>query len=292
MNLSPGQRFRSAMQQQKPLQIPGTINAYIALMAKKEGFKAIYLSGAGVANSSYGLPDIGLTTLDNVLEDVRRITAVCDLPLLVDIDTGWGSAFMIRRTIKAMIQAGAAAVHLEDQVFHKRCGHRPGKALVSKEEMADRIKAAVDAKTDPDFVIIARTDALANEGLEKTIERALAYKEAGANMFFAEAFNSLEQFQIFKKAIQSPVLANLTEFGQTPLFTTEELTSADVDMALYPLSANRAMNLAALRVLYAIKEKGTQIECLENMQTREELYGFLDYEAYEKKLDELFNKDK
>lgn len=280
---TPGKRFRLALDLGKPLQIVGTINAYTAILAMHSGFQAIYLSGAGVANSSYGLPDLGMTTLDNVLEDTRRITAAVDLPLLVDIDTGWsqGNAWMMSRTIKAMIRAGAAAVHLEDQVAAKRCGHRQGKALVSVAEMVDRIKAAVDARIDPDFVIMARTDSYGIEGMDQTIDRALAYKAAGADMLFLEAVTNLADYRTIKQAVQIPVLANITEFGRTPLFTTHELASVGVDMALYPLSANRAMNLAALRVYEDIKTNGTQQRSLDIMQTREELYGFLNYEMHE-----------
>lgn len=278
---TPGQKFRKAILQEKPLQIIGTINAYVAIMAMHTGYKAIYLSGAGVSNSSYGVPDVGLTTLDNVLEDVRRITDVVDVPLLVDIDTGWGSLGMVGRTIKSMINAKAAAVHIEDQAFEKRCGHLKGKSLVTKAEMVERISAAVDARNDPNFVIIARTDALAVEGFEKTVERALEYVSAGADMIFPEAFQDLAQYTKFRNIVNVPILANLTEFGQTPLFTTKELADAGVDMALYPLSANRAMNLAALRVLEEIKHAGTQKQLLEIMQSREELYGFLNYD-YEK----------
>lgn len=288
MSTSPGRKFRNATKSFKPLQVVGTINAYAALMAQKIGFHAIYLSGAGVANSSYGLPDLGLTTLDNVLEDVQRITAVVDLPLLVDIDTGWGSALMIDRTIKAMIRAGAAAVHIEDQVFHKRCGHRPKKALVSTEEMVDRIKAAVDARTDSSFVIMARTDAFASEGLSGATERALAYKEAGADMLFPEALPTLDDYRLFKKAVKIPVLANLTEFGQTPLFTRQELSGADIDLILYPLSVNRAMNRAAEEVFETILKQGTQRRSISDMQTRDQLYDYLDYQNYEKKLDNSY----
>lgn len=274
-----GQKFRFALSAESPLQIPGVINAYAALMAKHCGFKALYLSGAGVANSSYGLPDVGLTTLDNVLEEVRRIRSSVDLPLLVDIDTGWGNHLMVARTIKAMILAGAAAVHLEDQLFtDKRCGHRPGKSLISKEEMVGKIKAAVDARSDPSFVVIARTDALAVEGWDSTLERAAAYIEAGADMLFAEAFAELPQYTALRRAINAPILANMTEFGMTPLFSLEELRQAGVDLILYPLSANRAMNLAALKVFEAIREKGTQKEVVPLMQTREELYRFLHYQ--------------
>jgi methylisocitrate lyase len=280
MKSSPGSKFRKAVNSEKPLQIVGTVNAYIAILAKHSGFKAIYLSGAGVANSSYGLPDLGITTLDDVLEDARRITAAVDLPLLVDIDTGWGNAFLIERTIKSMIRLGVAAIHIEDQISQKRCGHLSGKVIVSKEEMVDRIKAAVDARIDPDFVIMARTDAFAVEGIELAIERAIAYRDAGADMLFPEALHSLEDYQKFKKAVEIPILANLTEFGKTPLFLLSELASANIDMALYPLSANRAMNLAALKVFEEIRGHGTQIHILENMQTREELYGFLNYRNY------------
>lgn len=285
---SPGKSFKEKVVQEKPLQIVGVINAYVALMAKKIGVKSIYLSGAGVANSSYGLPDLGLTTLDNVLEDVRRITSVVDLPLLVDIDTGFGSAFMIERTIKEMIKAGAAAVHIEDQISAKRCGHRPGKAMVSTGEMVDRIKAAVDARSDNDFVIMARTDAFAIEGLDKTLERAAAYKEAGADMLFPEALTGLDQYGIFKKTLHMPILANMTEFGKTPLYSTRALYEAGMDMVLYPLSANRAMNKAALKVMQTILSTGSQKDVLYMMQTREELYDFLGYLEYERKLDDLF----
>jgi methylisocitrate lyase len=278
-----------ALENEKPLQLVGVINAYAALLAQRAGFKALYLSGAGVANASYGLPDIGITTLDNVLEDVRRILAVVDLPLLVDIDTGWGGAFMIAKSIKALERAGVAAVHMEDQVFFKRCGHRPGKALCTKEEMVDRVKAAIDAKESSDFVVMARTDALAGEGLEKAVERAVAYKDAGADMIFAEAVTDLEQYKVFKDAVGIPVLANITEFGQTPLFTVEELSSVGIDLVLYPLSANRAMNKAAENVFKEIRSTGTQKGAIDAMQTREELYDILDYHDYEKKLDALFN---
>lgn len=287
MSTSPGHKFRKAVHTEKPLQIAGAVNAYCAMMAENVGFKALYLSGAGIANCSYGLPDLGMTTLDNVLEDVNRITAAVDLPLLVDIDTGWGNTFMIARTIKSMIRAHVAAIHLEDQVFAKRCGHRSGKTLVSKEEMVDRIKAAVDARKDPEFVIMARTDAFSMEGLESTIERALAYKEAGADMLFAEALDALDHYKTIKKIVDIPLLANLTEFGRTPLFTLEELIQAEVDMALYPLSASRAMNEAALKVYQDIRKNGTQKGSLDSMQTREELYQFLHYDDYEKKADHL-----
>lgn len=284
MPTTPGQKFRKALHAEKPLQIAGTINAYCALMAKSIGFKALYLSGAGVANCSYGLPDLGMTTLDNVLEDTSRITSAVDLPLLVDIDTGWGNALMIERTIKSMIRAGAAAVHIEDQVFAKRCGHHSGKVLVSKEEMCGRIKAAVDARSDLEFVIMARTDAFSIEGIDLTIDRTLAYKEAGADMLFAEAVDTLEHYKILKDAVGIPLLANLTEFGRTPLFTTEELAKAGVDMALYPLSASRAMNQAAQKVYQDIRQNGTQKKSIDSMQTRDELYRILHYDDYEQKV--------
>jgi methylisocitrate lyase len=279
MLTSSGQKFHQALTTEKPLQIIGTINAYCAIMAQKIGFRALYLSGAGVSNASYGLPDLGLTTLDNVLEDARRIIAAVDLPLLVDIDTGWGNALMINRTIKSMISAGVAAVHIEDQVFEKRCGQLSGKTLVSTDEMVDRIKAAVDAKTDPHFFIMARLDGFTVEGLEKTIERALAYYAAGVDGLFAEAFATLTDYQALKNTVPAPILANLTEFGVTPLFNTQELAQAGVDMALYPLSASRAMNSTALSVFKTIREKGTQQDVLELMQTRQELYKFLNYDA-------------
>jgi methylisocitrate lyase len=282
MSNSTGKKFREALHNEKPLQVVGIINAYIALMAKQAGFHALYLSGAGVANSSHGLPDLALTTLHDVLEDARRITSAVDLPLLVDIDTGWGNALMIQRTIKEMILAGVAAVHIEDQVIQKRCGHREGKRVVSIEEMVDRIKAAVDARTDPNFVIIARADAFASEGIDKTIERGIAYLEAGADAFFPEALHTLDQYKTIKSAVQMPVLANMTEFGKTPLFTREELAQADVDIALYPLTVNRGMNFAAQHILQELRQKGTQKHLLEKMQTRQELYKFLDYESQEK----------
>ncbi|NKB25275.1 MAG: methylisocitrate lyase [Kiritimatiellae bacterium] len=288
-HISPGTRFRTALTQEKPLQVIGTINAYSAIMAEEVGFHAIYLSGSGVANASYGVPDLGITTLNDVLEDVRRITGATSLPLLVDIDTGWGSAFNISRTVQEMIKAGAAGVHIEDQVAEKRCGHRPNKALVHVEEMADRIKVAVDAKTDPDFMIMARTDAYANEGLQAAIDRAFAYKEAGADMIFAEALTSLDEYATFSKALGIPLLANMTEFGKTPLFTVEELADAGVSLVLYPLSAFRAMNAAALKTYKAIRREGTQKSVVDTMQTRKELYDFLDYHDYEKKLDQLFD---
>ncbi|HEM0733367.1 TPA: methylisocitrate lyase [Legionella pneumophila] len=278
---SQGKKLREALMKEKPLQVVGTINAYTALQAKRAGFHAIYLSGAGVANASYGLPDLGITTLNDVLEDVRRIMSAVDLPLLVDIDTGWGGAFSIARTIKEMIKAGAAAVHIEDQVQAKRCGHRPGKALVEKEEMIDRIKAAVDAKTDPDFVIMARTDALANEGLNKALERISAYIEAGADMIFFEGVRKLEEYQALTEQCNVPVLANITEFGVTPLFTLEELKEVGVSLALYPLSAFRAMSAAAEKVYDTIRKNGSQKDILAEMQTREELYQVLNYHFYE-----------
>ncbi|APF01885.1 TPA: methylisocitrate lyase [Legionella pneumophila] len=289
---SQGKKLREALMKEKPLQVVGTINAYTALQAQKAGFHAIYLSGAGVANASYGLPDLGITTLNDVVEDARRIMSAVDLPLLVDIDTGWGGAFSIARTIKEMIKAGVAAVHIEDQVQAKRCGHRPGKALVEKEEMIDRIKAAVDAKTDPDFVIMARTDALANEGLNKALERINAYIEAGADMIFFEGVRKLEEYQALTEQCNVPVLANITEFGVTPLFTLEELKEVGVSLALYPLSAFRAMSAAAEKVYDTIRKNGTQKDILAEMQTREELYQVLNYHFYEDKLNELFMKEK
>jgi len=289
---TPGARFRAALAAEKPLQVVGAINAYAARLAQAAGFRAIYLSGGGVAANSLGIPDLGISTMEDVLTDVRRITDACPLPLLVDIDTGWGGAFNIARTIRQMIKAGAAAVHIEDQVSAKRCGHRPGKELVPTEEMADRIKAAVDARTDPHFVIMARTDALASEGLARAIERAQAYVSAGADMIFAEAATELVQYKQFREAVGVPILANITEFGKTPLFTREELAAAGVDIILYCCAAYRAMNAAALKVYEAIRTEGTQKSVLPLMQTRDELYKFLDYHAYEKKLDELFAKGK
>lgn len=284
---SPGYRFQQALALQKPLQIVGTINAYIAIMTKKMGFKAIYLSGAGVANASYGLPDLGLTTLDNVLTDARRITEAVDLPLLVDIDTGWGNVLMIERVIKLLERAGVAAIHIEDQVFAKRCGHRSGKALVSKEDMVDRIKAAVDARDDPHFTIMARTDAFLIEGKEITLERCIAYEKAGADMHFLEALTTLEDYAFFRSALTKPILANCTEFGKTPLFTKEDFRSVGVDAILYPLSVFRAMSLAALKALNTLQSKENQESILDLMQTREELYGFLEYEKYESIADQL-----
>lgn len=291
-NASAGARFRAALGQEKPLQIAGTINAYAAHLAEREGFRAIYLSGGGVAAGSLGLPDLGISTLDDVLTDVRRITDVCSLPLLVDVDTGFGGAFNIARTVKSLIKFGAAAMHIEDQVQQKRCGHRPNKEIVSKEEMVDRIKAAADAKTDPDFVIMARTDSLAVEGLEAAVDRACACVEAGADMIFPEAITELAMYRKFAAAVKVPILANITEFGKTPLFTMQELASANVAMALYPLTAWRAMNAAALRVYRALRKEGTQKNVIDIMQTRDELYDFLGYHAYEQKLDALFTRDK
>lgn len=287
---SAGARFKQALSTEKPLQIIGAINAYHALLASQSGFKAIYLSGGGVAAGSLGLPDLGISSLEDVLIDVRRITDITDTPLLVDIDTGFGGAFNIARTIKSMIKAGAAAVHIEDQVSAKRCGHRPNKAVVSQSEMVDRIKAAVDAKTEADFMVMARTDALAVEGLQAAIDRACAYAEAGADMLFPEAITELGMYQQFVDAVKIPVLANITEFGSTPLFTVDELASADVSMVLYPLSAFRAMNQAALNVYEAVRRDGTQQNVVSTMQTRMALYDHLNYHAYEQKLDALFKK--
>ena len=287
-----GARFRHALAEEKPLQIVGAITAYAARMAEATGFRAVYLSGGGVAANSLGLPDLGISTMEDVLIDVRRITDATTLPLLVDIDTGWGGAFNIARTIRSISKAGAAAVHLEDQVSAKRCGHRPGKEVVPPGEMIDRIKAAVDARTDESFVIMARTDALAAEGMSSTLDRVRAYVEAGADMIFAEAVTDLTLYSLFKAAAVVPVLANITEFGQTPLFTREELAAAGVDMVLYCCSAYRAMNAAALRVFEAIRTEGTQRSVLDMMQTRAELYRFLDYHAFENKLDDLFARGK
>lgn len=289
---SPGARFRKALKDNHPLQIVGTINAYTAMMAEKVGHQAIYLSGGGVANASYGLPDLGITTMNDVVEDVRRITAATDVPLLVDIDTGWGGAFNIARTIREMERAGAAAVHIEDQVAQKRCGHRPNKEIVSQEEMVDRIKAAVDAREDDDFFIMARTDAFQKEGLEAAIERAKACIEAGADGIFAEAVTELEHYKAFSEALDVPVLANITEFGATPLYNRKELAEAGAGMVLYPLSAFRAMNKAALMVYENILEKGDQKDVVDLMQTRMELYDFLNYHDFEQKLDELFQQKK
>jgi len=286
--LSPGARFRKALADNQPLQIVGTINAFSAMLAKRAGHQAIYISGAGVANASYGLPDLGVTSLNDVIIDAERITSACDLPLLVDIDTGWGGAFNIARTIQLMERAGVAAVHLEDQVAQKRCGHRPNKAIVSQTEMVDRIKAAVDARRDADFVIMARTDALAVEGMEAAIERAVACVEAGADAIFPEAMHELSQYQRFTEAVDVPVLANITEFGATPLYNCEQLASAGVAMVLYPLSAFRAMSRVAEQVYESIREQGDQQQVLALMQTRDELYEVLGYHDYEQKLDALF----
>jgi methylisocitrate lyase len=288
---SAGARFRAALAAERPLQVPGAICAYHAILAERSGFKAIYLSGGGVAAGSLGVPDLGISNLDDVLTDVRRITDVCTLPLLVDVDTGFGaSAFNVARTVKSMIKFGAAAIHIEDQVGAKRCGHRPGKELVSKDEMVDRVKAAVDAKIDPDFVIMARTDALAVEGLAAAIDRACACVDAGADMIFPEAITDLAMYKRFAAAVNVPVLANITEFGATPLYTLDELREADVALALYPLSAFRAMNKAALSVYAALRRDGTQKAVVDSMQTRAELYDCLGYHAYEQKLDGLFAK--
>jgi methylisocitrate lyase len=288
--ISAGARFRAAIAAEKPLQIIGAINAYHAMLATQTGFKALYLSGGGVAAGSLGLPDLGISTLEDVLVDVRRITDAVDTPLLVDIDTGWGGAFNIARSVKSVAKAGAAAVHIEDQVSAKRCGHRPNKAVVSQVEMVDRIKAAVDARTDPDFVIMARTDALAVEGLQSAMDRACACVEAGADMIFPEAMTELSMYKQFVDAVKVPVLANITEFGSTPLFTVAELATADVSMVLYPLSAFRAMNKAALTVYETMRKEGTQKNVVDLMQTRMELYEHLGYHAFEQKLDALFNQ--
>ena len=290
--MTAGARFRAAVKAEKPLQVIGAINAYHARLAERTGYKAIYLSGGGVAAGSLGVPDLGITALDDVLTDVRRITDACSLPLLVDADTGFGGAFNIARTVKSLVKFGAGAMHIEDQVQSKRCGHRPGKEIVSREEMVDRIKAAVDARTDPDFVIMARTDALAVEGLEAAIERARACVEAGADMIFPEAMTELSMYRKFADAVKVPVLANITEFGATPLFTVEELRGANVSLILYPLSAFRAMNKAALRVYETVRREGTQKNVVDIMQTRNELYDYLDYHRFESKLDQLFAKEK
>jgi methylisocitrate lyase len=291
--MSAGARFRQAAKDERPLQVIGTICANHALMAKRVGYRAIYLSGGGVAAGSLGMPDLGISNLDDVLTDIRRITDVCDLPLLVDVDTGFGaSAFNVARTTRSLVKFGAAAMHIEDQVGAKRCGHRPGKELVAKEEMCDRIKSAVDARTDREFVVMARTDALANEGLEPAIDRAKAYVDAGADMIFPEAITELAMYRRFAAAVRVPILANITEFGKTPLFTVEELRSADVAMVLYPLTAFRAMNKAALRAYETLRRQGTQKSLLPEMQTREELYDIIGYHDYEKKLDELFARER
>jgi methylisocitrate lyase len=289
---SPGARLRTALIEERPLQVVGAIHAYAARMAAACGFRALYLSGGGVAANSLGVPDLGISSLDDVLIDIRRITDACALPLLVDADTGWGGAFNIARTVKSFIKFGAAGLHIEDQVQAKRCGHRPGKEIVSKQEMVDRVKAAVDARTDPTFVVMARTDALAVEGIDKAIERAVACVEAGADMIFPEAVSELGVYRRFKDAVKVPILANITEFGQTPLFTRDELASVDVDIVLHCCSAYRAMNAAALETYQAIRRDGTQKNVLDRMQTREELYKYLDYHAYEAKLDELFAEGK
>jgi methylisocitrate lyase len=289
--MSAGQKFREALKREKPLQVVGTICAYHALLAKRSGYRAIYLSGGGVAAGSLGMPDLGISNLDDVLIDIRRITDVCDLPLLVDVDTGFGaSAFNVARTTRSLIKAGAAAMHIEDQVGAKRCGHRPGKEIVPPDEMCDRIKAAVDARSDAQFAIMARTDALASEGLDSALERVSKYVDAGADMVFPEAITDLAMYRRFADAVKVPVLANITEFGKTPLFTVEELRSAGVAIALYPLSAFRAMNKAALKVYDVLRRDGTQRSAIPEMQTREELYEFLDYHSYEQKLDELFSR--
>ena len=289
---SPGTRFRTAVAEERPLQVVGTVNAFSGLLAERAGFRAIYLSGAGVANASFGLPDLGITMLNDVCEDVRRITSATNLPLLVDADTGWGAAFNIARTCKDLIKSGAAGMHLEDQVQAKRCGHRPGKALVSAGEMTDRIKAAVDGRTDDAFAVMARTDAHAVEGQAAAVERALAYVEAGADMIFAEALSTLDEYRQFTKSVGVPVLANITEFGKTPLFTVAELGEAGVSLVLYPLSAFRAMSKAALNVYDTIRRDGSQKSLVDSMQTRTELYEVLGYHDYEKKLDALFAREK
>jgi len=290
-NPTPGARFRRAIEEEKPLQVVGAINAYHARLAQASGYRAIYLSGGGVAAGSCGIPDLGITTMEDVLTDVRRITDVCDLPLLVDIDTGWGGAFNIARAVRALTRGGAAAVHIEDQVQQKRCGHRPNKTIVSQGEMVDRIKAAVDARLDPGFVIMARTDALAVEGMSSAIDRACACVEAGADMIFPEAMTELDQYRQFVEAVKVPVLANITEFGSTPLFTTGELGDVGVSLALYPLSAFRAMNAAALNVYQTLRAEGTQKSVVDTMQTRADLYEHLGYHAFEQKLDELFAQE-
>jgi len=291
-NLTAGQKFRAAITANQPLQIVGTINAYTAMMAERTGHQALYLSGAGVANASFGLPDLGMTSLNDVCEDIRRITAATSLPLLVDADTGWGGAFNIARTVKEMTRAGAAGFHIEDQVAQKRCGHRPNKEIVSLDEMVDRVKASVDARTDESFFIMARTDALAQQGLEAAIERAIACQDAGADAIFAEAVHTLEQYKAFTSALKVPVLANITEFGQTPLYNKAELASVGVAMVLYPLSAFRAMNKAALNVYQSILANGDQKAVVDSMQTRAELYDFLNYHSFEQKLDQLFSSKK
>ncbi|MDA1280455.1 MAG: methylisocitrate lyase [Chloroflexi bacterium] len=291
MTTLPGTEFRRALQAESPLQLVGATNPYHAVMARAAGFRALYLSGSGVATASYGLPDLGMTTLDNVLEDARRITSAVDLPLLVDVDTGWGGAFMIARTITEMAKAGAAGVHIEDQVQAKRCGHRPGKQVVSTGEMCDRLKAATDARPYEDFVIMARTDAIAVEGVQAAVERSVQYAEAGADMIFAEAVTELDDYRLFSRETGVPILANLTEFGQTPAFTIEELRTADVAIALYPLTAFRAASKAAEAVFRGLRKAGTQRDLVPALQTRDELYEYLDYHSYESKLDELFEAE-
>jgi methylisocitrate lyase len=288
--ISPGKNLRTVLAEENPLQVVGTINAYCALLAKSAGFRAIYLSGAGIANAAFGLPDLGITTLNDVCEDVRRVTAAADLPLLVDADTGWGSAFNISRTVRELIRAGAAGCHLEDQEAAKRCGHRPNKAIVPTEEMVDRLKAATDARSDDQFVLMARTDAVASEGLQAGIDRASAYVAAGADMIFAEALASLEDYRSFTSALSVPVLANLTEFGKTPLFTLDEMRDTGIRLVLYPLSAFRAMSAAAAMVYQTIRKHGTQKDLIDRMQTRSDLYEVLDYHAFEQKLDQLYSK--
>jgi len=288
---APGERFRAAMAAERPLQVVGVINAYSALLAARFGFRALYLSGAGVANACFGLPDLALTTLSEVTEETRRITAVCPLPLLVDVDTGWGGALMIARTTRELIRAGAAAIQIEDQIQAKRCGHRPNKAVVSTPEMVDRLKAVLDARSESGLVVVARTDAVAVEGLDAAVERACAYAEAGADVIFAEAVTSLDDYRRFATSVPAPILANLTEFGMTPLFTTAELAEAGVGLALYPLSAFRAMSAAAVRTYESIRREGTQRSVLDSMQSRGELYAVLDYHAYEQQLDRLYAKE-
>jgi methylisocitrate lyase len=289
---SAGSRFRKQLDQERLLQIVGVINAYCALLAENAGFNALYLSGAGVANAAFGLPDLGLTSLNDVTEEVRRITDVTSLPLLVDADTGWGDTLNIARTVKQLTKAGAAAMHIEDQAQSKRCGHRPNKVLISSEEMVDRIKAAVDARTDTQFVIMARTDAFASEGLSAAIDRANDYLEAGAEMIFAEALSTLDDYQTFTQAVSVPILANITEFGKTPMFTVDELSQAGISLTLYPLSAFRAMNQAALEVYQTIRQQGSQQSIINRMQTRDELYKILNYHEYENRLDQLHNKER
>ena len=289
--MSPGKLFRRAMREESPLQIVGVINAYAAMLAQRAGFNCIYLSGSGVAAASYGLPDLGITLMDDVLEDARRICNACELPLLVDIDTGWGGAFNIARTIREMERVGVAGVHIEDQVAQKRCGHRPNKVIVSIEEMCDRIKAAVDAKLDAEFVVMARTDALAVSGMDAVIERVQRFEEAGADAIFAEAMTELDMYREITSRVSVPVLANMTEFGKTPLYTTEQLGAVNVAMALYPLSGFRAMSQAALNMYNSIRNHGTQVQNLDSMQTRDELYEILGYHEFEQKLDDLFSKE-